>query len=190
MNFRTLLVVASLAAFSQMAHAQVADVTVGLMQHNIKVTDGKNADKEDGPDVSLELHFKSPDFLSAIGSPQPGLVASLNTAGNTSYAGVTLTWDFALADNWHFEPSLGYIIHNGEVSNPFPNGDPRATEFSNKNVLLGSEDLFRTALSLTYDFNESWAGQLTFEHISHGQILGSGRNQGMDNIGLRAVRRF
>ncbi len=29
-----------------------------------------------------------------------------------------------------------------------------------------------------------------YEHLSHGQILGDGRNQGLDNIGLRVSYSF
>jgi lipid A 3-O-deacylase len=57
-------------------------------------------------------------------------------------------------------------------------------------VLLGSRDLFRTSLALTWDLSESFAVQGIYEHLSHGQILGSGRNQGLDEIGVRAVWRF
>jgi hypothetical protein len=32
--------------------------------------------------------------------------------------------------------------------------------------------------------------QAVFEHLSHGQILGSGRNQGLDMAGVRVVYRF
>jgi lipid A 3-O-deacylase len=172
------------------ALAQVADVRFGVMAHNIKVTDGKNANKEDGPNVCLELTFASPEFLAWIGAPKPSIVASINTAGATSFGGVALGWDFEFSPGWRFEPSIGYVLHDGEVDNPFPSNDPRAVAFSNDNVLLGSEDLFRTGLALTRDLNDTWAVQLQFEHYSHGQILDKGRNQGMDNIGVRFIRRF
>ena len=50
----------------------------------------------------------------------------------------------------------------------------------------GREDLFRTTLALTWDIGETWALQGIYEHLSHGQILGEGRNQGLDEIGMRA----
>jgi lipid A 3-O-deacylase len=31
---------------------------------------------------------------------------------------------------------------------------------------------------------------LIYEHLSHGQILGNGRNQGLDTLGLRVAYRF
>lgn len=173
------------------AEAQlIEEVRAGVLQHNICVTDCKNADKEDGPTIEGELVFASPDVFRYILQPRPYAIASVNTAGDTSYGGVGLLWNWDFADGWSFEPSLGYIIHDGETSNPFPNGSPEAEAFANENVLLGSEDLFRTGFALNRDFGENWGGQLIFEHLSHGQILGDGRNQGMDSAGVRLYWRF
>ena len=168
----------------------VDEVRVGVIQHNICITDCKNADKEDGPNIHGEVVFESPEFLSILASPEPYVMASVNTAGNTSFGGVGLQWDLEFADGWSIEPGLGYIIHDGATSNPFANGTPEAEAFANENVLLGSEDLFRTSLSLTRDLNAQWRLQLHYEHLSHGQILGNGRNQGMDSIGVRVGYRF
>lgn len=172
------------------AAAQVDSARLGVMDHNIKVTDGKNANKESGVNINGELRFASPGWLGWAGSPHPYIMASVNTDGNTSYGGVGLEWDFEFADRWHFEPGFGYVIHDGEVNNPFPSGTQAAVDFSADHVLLGSEDLFRTSLALTFDISESWAVQGIYEHLSHGQILGSGRNQGMDEIGVRLVWNF
>lgn len=171
------------------ATAQVDSIRLGVMQHNICVIDCKNADKEDGPNISGELRFKSPDFLGWAGSPHPYLMVSVNTQGATSYAGGGLEWDWEFTPGWHIEPGLGYVLHDGEISNPFANGTPEAAAFFEEHVLLGSEDLFRTSLALTWDMSDSFALQAIYEHLSHGQILGEGRNQGLDEIGVRAVWR-
>ncbi|MEO0465323.1 MAG: acyloxyacyl hydrolase [Pseudomonadota bacterium] len=168
----------------------VDEVRVGVIQHNICVSDCKNADKEDGPNIHGEVVFNSPEFLSILFSPKPYVIASVNAAGNTSFGGVGLNWDIGIADGWSIEPGLGYVIHDGELENPFVNGTPESIAFGEENVLLGSEDLFRTSLSLTRDLNTQWRAQLTYEHLSHGQILGDGRNQGMDSIGVRLGYRF
>lgn len=172
------------------ATAQVSSVALGVMKHNICVSDCKNADKESGVNINGELRFDSPDFLGWAFSPHPYLIASVNTDGNTSYGGVGLEWDFAFAEGWHFEPGIGYVIHDGAVNNPFPSGTQAAVDYSADHVLLGSEDLFRTSLALTWDIGETWALQGIYEHLSHGQILGEGRNQGLDEIGMRVVWRF
>ena len=97
---------------------------------------------------------------------------------------------FRVPPGWHFEPGFGYVVHDGAVSNPFANGTPEAAAFFEENVLFGSEDLFRTSLALTWDVSPNFALQGIYEHLSHGQILGEGRNQGLDEIGVRAVWRF
>lgn len=172
------------------AQAGVDEIHVGVMQHNICVTNCKNADKEDGPNVEVQVSFDSPGFLSWAASPQPYVLASVNTAGDTSFGGLGLEWRWNFADNWALEPGVGYVVHDGEVDNPFANGTQEAADFAEEHVLLGSEDLFRTSLGLTYDFEGPWEAQVLFEHLSHGQIIGSGRNQGMDEIGLRFGYQF
>lgn len=167
------------------AQAGVDEVHVGVLAHNVCVTDCKNADKEDGPAIELEASFDSPDFLNWAFSPRPYAVASLNASGDTSFVGVGLNWKFRLGDKWSLDHGVGYVIHNGETNLPFPAGTPEAAAFTEEHVLLGSRDLFRTTLGLTRDFDGPWSGQLFFSHLSHGQILGNGRNQGMDQFGIR-----
>lgn len=162
----------------------------GISAHNIEITDSKNANKEDGPNVMLEASFDSPSWLAWAGAPRPYLTASVNTTGATSFAGVGLEWRAPLGAEWSIDPGVGYVIHDGAVNNPFPNGDPRATVFERGNVLLGSRDLFRTSLALSYRPAGPWGYQVVLEHYSHGQILGNGRNQGMDNLGVRLAYRF
>lgn len=172
------------------ASAQVDSIRFGVMEHNICVIDCKNADKETGVNIVADVRFASPDFLGWALSPHPYVMASVNTDGNTSYGGVGLEWDFEIAPGWHVEPGFGYVVHDGATTNPFANGTPEAAAYFEENVLLGSEDLFRTSIALTWDISANFALQGIYEHLSHGQILGEGRNQGLDEIGVRAVWRF
>jgi lipid A 3-O-deacylase len=172
------------------AEAGVSEAYIGVMQHNACVLDCKNADKEGEPNIELELNFDSPGFLDWAFSPKPMIMASINTQGDTSYAGFGLDWRFHITENWSIDPSFGYVIHNGENSNPFPDGSPEAQEFSDNHVLLGSDDLFRTGLGITYHLDSPWMIQGYYEHLSHGQILGEGRNQGLDEFGIRVGYRF
>ncbi|HRP10699.1 MAG TPA: acyloxyacyl hydrolase [Terricaulis sp.] len=187
---------AGLAVFGAMlmapaqANAGVAEVHVGLMRHNICVTNCKNADKEDGPNVEFQVSFDSPEFLGWAFAPQPYVMASVNTAGDTSFGGAGLEWSWKFAPGWALEPGLGYVIHSGELENPYANGTPEAAAFAEAHVQYGSRDLFRTSLALTREIGDAWEVQLLYEHLSHGQILGEGRNQGVDQIGLRLGYRF
>ena len=186
----TSLLLATTALAAPASAQLIEEGRVGVMQHNICVIDCKNADKEDGPTVEGELVFASPDILRYIASPRPYIIGSFNTAGDTSYGGFGLMWNWDFAQGWSLEPSLGYVIHDGTTENPFPQGDPRGAVFARDNILFGSEDLFRTGLALNRDLGPNWGLQLQYEHLSHGQILGNGRNQGVDSIGVRAYFRF
>ncbi len=179
------------AAMPGIAAADIIEETrLGVLQHNICVLDCDNANKEDGPNIEAEIVFGSPDFLNFALSPRPFIVGSVNTAGDTSFGGAGLVWQFAFSDKWHIEPGFGYVIHDGAEESPFPQGDPRSDAFNRDNILFGSEDLFRTSLSLGRRMGPNWGAQVTYEHLSHGQILGDGRNQGVDNIGVRLFYHF
>jgi lipid A 3-O-deacylase len=188
--------VAGVAAFgaammlAPAAQASVDEVHVGVMAHNICVINCDNADKEDGPNVEFQVSFDSPAFLEWAFSPQPYLMASVNTAGNTSFAAAGLEWRWDFAENWALEPGFGIAVHDGESNNPFANGTQEAEAFSQEHVLLGNDVLFRTSLGLTYDFEGPWEAQLFYEHLSHGQILATGRNQGLDEAGIRFGYQF
>lgn len=186
--YRTGLGLLTVFAMAPTAFANILDaVRVGVMQHNVCVSDCNNANKEDGPNISAELVFTSPDFLSAVLAPRPYVMGSLNTAGNTSYGAAGLIWNFSLTERLSFEPGVGYALHDGSIRSPFPQGDPRGDAFTSKHVLLGSHDLFRTSLAVNYEISDRWGVQALYEHLSHGQILGNGRNQGLDNVGLRVT---
>lgn len=172
------------------AHAGVNEVHVGVMAHNVCVINCDNADKEDGPNVEFQVSFDSPDFLSWAWSPQPYVMASVNTAGATSFVAAGLDWRWNFADGWALEPGFGLAYHDGETNNPYANGTPEAEVFNDEHVLLGNELLFRTSLGLTRDFEGPWEGQLYYEHLSHGQILAHGRNQGLDEVGIRFGYQF
>ena len=188
---RLLALLALAAAPAATASAQlVEEVRVGLTQHNICVLDCDNAHKEQGPNVSGEIVFASPDVLDVIGSPRPYVLASVNLGGDTSFGGAGLHWNWDFADGWSFEPGFGYVIHDGELSFPFPQGDPRNDVISESKVFLGSRDLFRTSLALNRELSDKWGVQVMYEHLSHGQILGKGRNQGIDNVGVRVIYRL
>ena len=168
----------------------VSEVRLGVMQENVCILDCNNANKEPGQSINGDLLFNSPDFLSFIWSPKPYVMGSGNLNGDTSFGGVGLHWSFGFADKWAFEPSFGYVIHDGELESPFPQGDPRSLAFTEDHVLLGSRDLFRTTLGVHRDFNEIWGMEVMYEHLSHGQVLGNGRNQGLDNVGVRVSYSF
>ena len=186
------LSVAILAAGASEAQARVVDeMRLGIVQHNIRTDHGDLADpKEDGPNVELEFVFKSFQPLKLIGAPRPYVMASANTEGNTSFAAVGLAWRWEFADGWALEPTFGYAIHNGEKDIPLGLTPAQRTQFEAEHQLLGSRDLFRESIALERELGKRFAVQVYYEHLSHGQILDEGRNQGLDEAGVKFVFRF
>lgn len=184
----TLLV--ALAGLIAPAHAKIDEIRVGHV-NNYQLDHGDIVDGKEGDNIELEIVSSSPDFLNIIGSPRPYLLGSFTVKDNgVNFAGVGVLWRWAFAEGWAFEPGFGYILHDGEIDSPFADGTPEAAEFSRQHQLLGSEDLFRTTFALEREFGERFAGQLYYEHMSHGQILDQGRNQGLDYVGFRFLYRL
>lgn len=183
-----LMAVAGLIAPAQ---AKVEEIRLGAVG-NIRSDHGDIVEgKHEGVNVEFEVVSSSPDFLNLIGSPRPYAMVSLATNnGGVSFGGVGLIWRWEFADGWAFEPGFGYIVHNGEIDNPFPPGSPAAINFEAEHQLTGSRDLFRTSFALEREFGDRGALQLYWAHMSHGQVLDEGRNQGLDYVGLRFLYRF
>jgi lipid A 3-O-deacylase len=166
------------------------EVRVGVMAHNTLLLESKNANKEASLNLVGEVVFVSPEFLSWALKPRPYVAASINTGGDTSFIAAGLEWRARLSATWAFEPGLGYALHDGTTNNPFRNGDPRGTAFVRDKVLLGSEDLFRVSFAFMREMGPNWRAGVLWEHYSHGQILGEGRNQGIDEVGIRLARKL
>ena len=177
--------------FSASAHAGAVDeVKLGLLAHNICVTSCKNADKEDSPIVDVQVNFRAPALLKWVGAPHPYVSLSPNLSGDTSFGAAGLEWRWEFVEGWAIAPSFGYALHNGKLTNPYPNGDPRASVFSRDHVLYGSRDLFRSSIGLQREFGEHWRAETYYVHYSHGQIIGHDRNQGSDQAGIRINYKF
>lgn len=184
----TLLV--AMASFTVTATAKIDEIRVGAVG-NIRSDHGDIVEgKEEGANIEFDIVSSSPDFLNLIGSPRPYLMASINTDDGVSFGGVGLVWRWEFADGWAFEPSFGYIVHDGEIDNPFTLGTPQAAAFEEDHQLLGSRDLFRSSFALEREFGTRYAVQLYWQHMSHGQILDEGRNQGLDYVGVRFIYRL
>lgn len=181
---------ALLAALPAVAHADVDEVRLAYVD-NIRDDHGDIIDGKEGSNAEVELVFSSPALLNLLGSPRPYIMASGNVDGDgVNFGGVGLYWRWEFADGWALEPGFGYVVHDGEIDNAYASGTPEAAAFEAEHQLLGSRDLFRNSLALEREFGDRFALHLYWEHMSHGQILDEGRNQGLDYVGLRGVFRF
>ena len=78
----------------------------------------------------------------------------------------------------------------GPTGLPDDAGFAEAVRLSQTEIQFGSRILFRPHFALGYRVNEKWSGEIFFEHLSNGSIFSSRVNEGVDNIGFKAARRF
>ena len=87
--------------------------------------------------------------LSWLAAPRPYAMVSANTNGDANFAAAGLYWRVRLSPHWSLEPGLGLAVHDGELHNPFPRGDPRADAYGREHQILGARVLFRDTLAPT-----------------------------------------
>jgi lipid A 3-O-deacylase len=179
-----LLIVSAVAASALSAPALAQEsgfeVRTALLYHD---TNHPGADVESGADIELQVLGPRLDALGVLGRPRPYASAALNTDGDTSFAAAGLVWRRDWTPRWSGEIQFGYAVHDGEIDSTDP-------VIAATRLQLGSRDLFRTALGVDYRLSPDWSVGLQWTHLSHGEILGDGRNQGIDAAGIRIGRRF
>lgn len=176
---------AALSVFAAPAQAQLSELRLAVVAHDVV------DHAEDGPQIGVEALFNSPDFLSWAGSPRPYVYGSFSTQGYTNLVATGLNWTGHLTERLSLEGALG-ISYNDGVDDivDLPPDDPVRIETAATRALLGSNWLFHTRVGADLAVTENWAFGVYYEHFSHGQILASGRNQALDEIGARISYRF
>jgi hypothetical protein len=188
------LLFTSLLFVTSTANAQVAEVRVGANIHDIEILGlGSNKEKENSVAINTEIVFEEPEFLKWALSPQPYIGGTYNLEGNTSYGGTGLLWRQNFGEKFYGDFSFGLVIHNGNLEFPRPTTPAEVAIFQEQtaqNIEFGSRILFRQQIALGYRFNETYAAEFFIEHLSHGNILSSRSNEGLDVIGGRFAKRF
>lgn len=159
--------------FSEPAIAQ--EVFAGIYAHAVD-TPFTLETGEEGVDLAAGYRFPRLEKLRAIGRPSPYLVASVNTRGDTSFAGAGLSWKIG-EGRWYVRPGLGLVVHDG----PSRRFDPA----SGKRTDLGSRVLFEPEIALGVEIDKRLAVEASWMHISHATLFSGDQNPGIDFIGLR-----
>lgn len=194
----TLLCAVAILPWASTAHSD--EIRIGAMLHDAKIFDdflfGGVRGKEQSPSMNLEYIWDSPGWLEWAYSARPYIGGTINLDGHTSHGGAGVLWRKGFMKRFFGEAAFGVVGHNGNDRVPNPIDATTLEEINRRfdlkrnNIEFGSEILFRTQFALGYEFSEKWAGELVFEHLSHGQILGGPENEGSNNIGVRIARRF
>jgi len=170
---RLLLIVTLSLTVATPAAAQEA--FVGVYVHGVD-TPFTFETGEGGVDLQAGYRFAPIESLSAIGKPAPYLIASLNTQGDTSFAGAGLAWTIGKG-KVYLRPGVGVVVHDGPDYRVDPAGLTRTD--------LGSRVLFAPELGLGLRLGERLSLEANWTHISHARLFDGGQNPGIDMMGLR-----
>lgn len=132
--------------------------------------------EEGGVDLQVGYRFAPIESLSAIGKPAPYVIASLNTAGDTSFAGVGLAWTIGKG-RVYVRPGVGIVVHDGPRLRVSPTTGFRTD--------LGSRVLFEPELGVGVRIDTRISLEAHWTHISHARLFNSGQNPGIDMFGVR-----
>jgi lipid A 3-O-deacylase len=169
MTYRDVASIAAVFLCAQTAHAN--EVFAGVAAHEVD-TPFTLKTRENGADVQLGWRGKRIEVLSIIGKPQPYVLGSLNTSGDTSFVAVGLSW--TIGKTFYLRPAIGLALHDGPIPH-LQNG--RRTD-------LGSRVLFEPEIGVGYRLNEKVSVEANWTHISNATLF-SGQNPGIDMIGIR-----
>src|SRR5688572_7480274 len=133
---RLFILACALPSFALPRAAAAQEVFAGVYAHEVDTPFTFQVD-ESGADIVAGYRFAPIEALRIIGGPSPYLVASVNTAGDTSFAGAGLSWTIGRGP-LYVRPGVGLVVHDGP-SNRVSGG--RHTE-------LGSRVLFEPEIAL------------------------------------------
>ncbi|MEO6388124.1 MAG: acyloxyacyl hydrolase [Croceibacterium sp.] len=170
-----LLIPAAIAALALSAPAAAQEAFVGVYVHEVD-TPFTLPTNESGADIAAGYRFDRIDALGFIGKPAPYLIASLNTAGDTSFAGAGLSWKLGKG-RFYVRPAIGLVVHDGPSY--------RVDYALGQRTDLGSRVLFEPEIGLGYRVSEKLALEASWMHISQGRIFNAQQNPGIDMIGAR-----
>ena len=174
-----LLAAAALVA-SAAVPARAGEVFVGAYVHEVE-TPFTFDTNESGVDVELGYRFASIEALKFIGKPAPYVIASVNTAGDTSFVGGGLSWKIGKGPVY-LRPGIGLVIHDGPAN--------RVDPVTRRHTELGSRVLFEPEIGLGVNVSDRTSVEASWVHISQGQIFNSRQNPGIDMIGGRLNHRL
>lgn len=195
----TVAACAALAGFP----AAAGEVLGGIYAHDVTFIGDAfgvgSAGREDGDGVDVQLGLRSGriDWLSLLAGPQAHVIVSLNTRGFSNFAAAGLSWPIALGHRFYFRPGLGLALTDGKAElAPVNAPGLTPTQIADRldayqhRIDFGSHLLFEPELAFGAHLGPRWDTELSWVHLSNGQIFHHGKNQGLDDVGLRLVYRF
>lgn len=200
---KALFAAAACAAMAIAAPAFAGEAFLGVYKHDVtfvgKAVGLGAAGREDGVDVHLGYRTDRIESLRWLGKPQVHAMVSINSEDTSNFVAAGFNWRIELGQpgGFYLRPGMGLAYTDGKAGLPPANAPgltdeerARRTELYYTRIDFGSHVLFEPELALGYDLNDSWSAELSYTHLSNGQIFHQGKNQGLDDVGVRLVYKF
>ena len=170
---RLLFIACASATLGMAAPAAAQEVFVGVYAHEVDTPFTLHVG-EGGADIAAGYRFAPIAALGAIGSPAPYLIASINTAGDTSFAGAGLSWTVGKG-SVYLRPAVGLVVHDG----------PANSVRAGRHTELGSRILFEPEIAVGYRVDKRVSIEASWMHISQARLFNGAQNPGIDMMGAR-----
>lgn len=148
----------------------------GLYAHAVDTPLTFDTGETGSADIALGVRFGGIEALDFLGKPEPYVLGSLNTQGDTSFAGVGVAWTIGNGPVY-VRPGIGIVVHDAP--------ELRFSEETGFRTDLGSRVLFEPEIGVGYRLSERVSAEAHWMHISQGRIFDAQQNPGIDMIGLR-----
>jgi hypothetical protein len=200
---KALFAAAACVAVALAAPAFAGEAFIGVYKHDVTFLGDAvglgAAGREDGFDVHLGYRTNRVESLRWLGKPQVHAFVSVNSNNTSNFVATGLDWPIELGapGGFYLRPGIGLAYTDGAAGLPPVNQpgisqaeiDRRLYLYYNR-IDFGSKVLFEPELALGYRFNPKVSAELSYTHLSNGQIFHQGKNQGLDDVGVRLVYAF
>ena len=130
--------------------------------------------------------------------PQVHALLSFNNKYSTDFVAAGFDWKVPiLRTPFYIRPGIGIAYTTGKYDLPPANApDLSPSELERRlhlyrgRIDFGDPVLFEPELAAGYKISDQWLTELSWTHLSNGQILHQGKNEGLDDVGLRVVYKF
>jgi hypothetical protein len=195
--------VAAAATLAVAAPAWAGEAFVGVYKHDVTFIGNAvglgAAGREDGFDVHLGYRTNRLENLRWLGKPQVHTMVSINSKNTSNFVAAGFDWRIELGQpgGVYFRPGIGLAYTDGKAGLPPANAPgltqaerDRRTYLYYHRIDFGSKVLFEPELALGYQVSDKVSVELSYTHLSNGQIFHQGKNQGLDDAGVRLVYAF
>ncbi len=188
-------VCAALALGLAVGPARAGDLFAGVYDHALAAPAGS----EHGEDIMLGFRTDPIAGWTWLAKPSVHIILSGNSRVATDFVALGLNWRLPIGfgGRLYLRPGFGVAYTNGEanVGNAYAAGltpaeHARRLYLSQTRIDFGSHAQFEPELALGYRLTPRWGVEASYVHLSNGQILHHGKNQGLDDAGLRVAYSF